>query len=200
MEKNADKYYLWIDGVGGYLVCLANKITIITNLNPYAELGSQVVLVIAGDTGTVGGQNSLYFSPAVLNSWRPDCYELDGSIMTFTQNPTFTDRLYFDPSVPGFTNFSGQSYTNTFYFRAVKPTGTNIAISPFAFIDSGSDTKHTALSSLANAGGSNVIYSATNVVNIVNQTVTPKFRLAVPANTYAGNYTSTWTVTLSSGP
>jgi hypothetical protein len=28
MANSADKYYLWIDGVGGYLLCLANKITI----------------------------------------------------------------------------------------------------------------------------------------------------------------------------
>ena len=28
MDKNAAKYYLWIDGVGGYLVCLANTVTI----------------------------------------------------------------------------------------------------------------------------------------------------------------------------
>jgi FHA domain-containing protein len=28
MGNNADKYYLWIDGVGGYLLCLANQVTI----------------------------------------------------------------------------------------------------------------------------------------------------------------------------
>ena len=91
----------------------------------------------------------------------------------FTQNPTFTNQLYFDPLIPGFTNFAGQSYTNTFYFRAVKPTVTNLAISPFAFVDSGSGTKHTAITSLANSGGSNVIFSATNIINIATQTVTP---------------------------
>ena len=32
------------------------------------------------------------------------------------------------------------------------------------------------------------------------QTVTPIFNLAVPANTRAGHYTSTWTLTLQSGP
>src|ERR1041385_6248719 len=152
---------------------LANKVTIVTNLDPYAVLGSQVTLVIAGDTGTIGGQNSISFSPAVLASWRPDCYELNGAVITFTQNPAFTNKLYFDPSVSGFTNFSGQSYSNTFYFRVVKATGTNIAVSPFAFVDSGSGTKHTALSSIGNSSGSNVIFSATNVVFISSHTVTP---------------------------
>jgi hypothetical protein len=33
-----------------------------------------------------------------------------------------------------------------------------------------------------------------------NQTVTPTWKLSVPANTYAGSYTSTWTLSLVSGP
>jgi hypothetical protein len=33
-----------------------------------------------------------------------------------------------------------------------------------------------------------------------NQTVTPTFSMSVPANAYGGSYTSTWTITLSSGP
>jgi FHA domain-containing protein len=28
MVRSPDKYYLWIDGVGGYLLCLANQVTI----------------------------------------------------------------------------------------------------------------------------------------------------------------------------
>jgi hypothetical protein len=30
--------------------------------------------------------------------------------------------------------------------------------------------------------------------------VTPTWRLSVPANTFAGTYTSTWTISLVSGP
>src|SRR6266404_2299775 len=169
---------------------LANKITLITNLNPYALLGTAVSMLIVGDTGTIGGQNSMAFSPAVLGGWRPDAYELVGSKVVFTLNPTFTNQIYFDPSIAGFTNFTSQSYTNTFYFRAVKPTGTNIAISPFDFVDSGSGTKHTAFSSLTGAGGSNVIYSATNVVSILSQTVTPNALLA-PGGTVTYSITFT---------
>ncbi|MEA2315096.1 MAG: hypothetical protein QOI03_1788 [Solirubrobacteraceae bacterium] len=33
-----------------------------------------------------------------------------------------------------------------------------------------------------------------------NQTVTPSWKLAVPASTLAGTYTSTWTISLVSGP
>jgi hypothetical protein len=44
------------------------------------------------------------------------------------------------------------------------------------------------------------LLNAATASGIGNQTVTPTFKLAVPANTYAGTYTSTWTLTLASGP
>src|SRR5260370_10335985 len=149
----------------------ANKITLTTNLNPSVVLGAQVSMVIAGTTGTIGCQNSVSFSPAVLGTWRPDAFELVSTTVSFMLNPTFQNQLYFDPSMPGFTNFTGQAYTNTFNFRAARVTGTNIAISPFAFVDSGSGTKHTPFTSLTSAGVSNVIVSATNTTSIVNHTV-----------------------------
>ncbi len=167
----------------------ANKVTIITNLNPYAVVGERVDLVIGGDTGTIGGQNSISFSPGVLDSWRPDAYELVSTVVRFTQNPTYNNRLYFDPGVPGFTNYSGQSYTNTFTFRALLPTGTNVQVSPFAFIDSGANIKHTTLTSLG-SGGSNIIVAATNAVLISSQTITPSSILA-PGGTV------TYTITFS---
>jgi hypothetical protein len=44
------------------------------------------------------------------------------------------------------------------------------------------------------------LLNAATASGVGNQTVTPTFKLAVPANTYAGTYTSTWTLTLASGP
>jgi YVTN family beta-propeller protein len=44
------------------------------------------------------------------------------------------------------------------------------------------------------------LYNAAAASGIGNQTVTPTFRLAAPAKSYAGTYTSTWTVSLISGP
>ena len=50
-------------------------------------------------------------------------------------------------------------------------------------------------------------YSAGNLVQVADtatgmgdQSVSPTFTLAVPANSYAGDYTSTWTVSLNSAP
>ena len=44
------------------------------------------------------------------------------------------------------------------------------------------------------------MYNAAANTGLGNQTVTPTWRLAVPANTFAGTYASTWTISLVSGP
>jgi hypothetical protein len=44
------------------------------------------------------------------------------------------------------------------------------------------------------------LFNAAANTGMGNQTVTPTWRLAVPANTSPGTYTSTWTISLVSGP
>jgi hypothetical protein len=44
------------------------------------------------------------------------------------------------------------------------------------------------------------LYDAASASGLGDQTVTPTFGVAIPANTYAGTYTSTWTVSVVSGP
>jgi hypothetical protein len=44
------------------------------------------------------------------------------------------------------------------------------------------------------------MFNAAANTGLGNQTVTPTWRLSVPANTFAGTYTSTWTISLVSGP
>lgn len=43
-------------------------------------------------------------------------------------------------------------------------------------------------------------YNAALLSGMGNQTVTPTWKVAIPANTSAGSYTSTWTISLVSGP
>lgn len=44
------------------------------------------------------------------------------------------------------------------------------------------------------------LFNAAANTGMADQTVTPTFTLAVPANSYAASYTSTWTISLVSGP
>ena len=49
-------------------------------------------------------------------------------------------------------------------------------------------------------GAGNLVQVADAATGMGNQNVSPTFTLAVPANTYAGIYTSNWTVSLNSAP
>jgi hypothetical protein len=44
------------------------------------------------------------------------------------------------------------------------------------------------------------MFNAATGTGMLNQTVTATWRLAIPGNTFAGTYTSTWTISLVSGP
>jgi len=44
------------------------------------------------------------------------------------------------------------------------------------------------------------LFNAPRGTGMGDQTLTPTWSLAIPANAYAGNYTSTWTLSLVSGP
>ena len=44
------------------------------------------------------------------------------------------------------------------------------------------------------------LFNAASASGLGNQTVTPTFKVTVPAKSYAGSYSSTWTLTVASGP
>jgi hypothetical protein len=56
------------------------------------------------------------------------------------------------------------------------------------------------LPAAATAPTAQKLYNAAANTGMGNQTVTASFRLALPANTYAGTYSSTWTYSLASAP
>jgi hypothetical protein len=52
----------------------------------------------------------------------------------------------------------------------------------------------------ASAPTATKLFNAAANTGLGNQTVTPSWKLSVPASTFAGTYTSTWTISLVSGP
>jgi hypothetical protein len=57
-----------------------------------------------------------------------------------------------------------------------------------------------SLPAAATAPTATEMFNATANTGMGDQTVTPTWTLTIPGNTYAGNYTSTWTLSLVSGP
>ena len=56
------------------------------------------------------------------------------------------------------------------------------------------------LPAAATAPTATKLYNAPAGTGMGDQTVTPTWTLTIPANAYAGTYTSTWTLSLVSGP
>jgi hypothetical protein len=57
-----------------------------------------------------------------------------------------------------------------------------------------------SLPAAATAPTATKLFNATLGTGMGDQTVTPTWTLAIPGNAYAGDYTSTWTLSLVSGP
>jgi len=87
-------------------------------------------------------------------------------------------------------------------------TATSLSAAPTAACDSGatcslatnSVTYPYVLPAASTAPTATKLFNAAVNSGLGNQTVTPTWKLAVPASTFQGTYTSTWTFTLSSGP
>jgi hypothetical protein len=85
---------------------------------------------------------------------------------------------------------------------------TTIQAAPTVSCDSGTTctlASHTitypyTLPAGASAPAATKLFNAAASTGTGNETVTPTFTLSVPASAYSGTYTSTWTITLSSGP
>jgi len=143
------------------------------DINP-SVLGATTTLTVDGDTGTLGCVNPpstctanagpLVFSPATFIDWRADAYELVGSsiVLSGGNSGTYNNALYLDNVVSGSTTH----YNAIYYFRPVATTASTTTLSPVSYLASGTQMKHTNLSSgvYAGAGGLLPILPAQNTV------------------------------------
>jgi len=134
------------------------------DVNP-AILGATATLTIDGDTGTIGCVNPpstctgsqagpIIFSPATFPNWRADTYVVVASniVLSGGNSATYNNALYID-SLP---SAATTHYTATYYFRTASTTATTTTLSPVNFIASGTQIKHTNLSTGTYSTGSTV--------------------------------------------
>ncbi|MCA1845009.1 MAG: hypothetical protein LC792_17810 [Actinobacteria bacterium] len=105
-------------------------------------------------------------------------------------------------------NITATSTSITAGAKSLAPTSVTVQSVPTVGCDSGA-TCSTAtngvsypytLPAATTAPTASKIYSAAANTGLGNQTATLVFQLAIPASAFAGNYSSTWTFTLVSGP
>jgi hypothetical protein len=105
-------------------------------------------------------------------------------------------------------NVNATSTTFTAGAHTLATTATSLSAAPTDVCDGGATctlaTNSVTYPYVLPAGGTaptaTKLFNAAANSGLGNQTVTPTWKLAVPASTFAGTYTSTWTFTLSSGP
>jgi hypothetical protein len=101
------------------------------------------------------------------------------------------------------TTFATSGNTHTLSTGA-----TTVGVAPTDACDAGatcslatnSVTYPYSLPAAATAPTATKLYNAAANTGLGDQTVTPTWKLGVPASTFAGTYNSTWTLSLVSGP
>lgn len=83
-----------ISSVSSTIQASANKVTSVNYTAPY--LGGDFTMTVIGDTGTIGGTNEFYYTPATQSTWNADCLELKDTSITLTggNTGTYTNGLY----------------------------------------------------------------------------------------------------------
>jgi hypothetical protein len=105
-------------------------------------------------------------------------------------------------------NITATSTTFTAGSRSLSPTSVTVQAIPTVACDSGASCALASngvsypytLPAGVNAPTATKVFSAAANTGLGNQTVTLVFQLAIPANALAGNYSSSWTYTLGTGP
>jgi len=108
-------------------------------------------------------------------------------------------------------NVTGTSTTFTTGTHSLATTATTIASTPsvacdatvtctLATVNGAKVTYPYTLPAAATAPTATELFDASANTGLGDQTFTPTWSLAIPASTYAGSYTSTWTLSLVSAP
>src|SRR5215467_5692948 len=119
----------------------ANKVTSVVTTSSTA-LGTIVTVTTTGNTGTIDATNDIfYYSPATYFDWPASNFRLQNISITFALNGVTTTNQLLVPN----TNLpaSASDYTMVANYLVQAPKATTTAVSPVAFIGSGTQIKHT---------------------------------------------------------
>jgi uncharacterized repeat protein (TIGR01451 family) len=121
----------------------SNKVASVVVSPSTPAVGGTFTVTVTGSTGTIGSAQALDFTPAASSSWRADAFQLTGTTITFSggNTGTFTDTLAIPPG--SITSRADSNYSAVYTFQVVGPTATSTAVSPVAYISSGTQVKHT---------------------------------------------------------
>jgi Bacterial Ig-like domain (group 3)/Abnormal spindle-like microcephaly-assoc'd, ASPM-SPD-2-Hydin/HYDIN/CFA65/VesB-like, Ig-like domain/Cep192 domain 4 len=172
----------------------ANKVNSGSVSTTTPSVGSTFTVTVNGSTGTIGGSNIFALSPETSTSFPANSFELTNTSLTFSNggSGTYTDLLQIPTSV--ISGISSANYTVTYSYRVTGTTSATTTVQPIAYINSGSQIKHTSISSLANIPA---IQAAGNTL-LLSMTVSPtSLTLSGGTVTYTVNVTNSGSTAVS---
>ena len=128
----------------------ANKVNSGSVSTTTPSMGSTFSVVVNGSTGTIGSTSTFALSPQTSTTFPADSFQLVKTSLTFSNggSGTYTDLLQIPTSV--IAGIASADYTVTYTYRVTGTTSGTTTIQPVSYIDSGGQTKHTTIASLAN--------------------------------------------------
>ncbi|HET6929294.1 MAG TPA: Ig-like domain repeat protein [Candidatus Acidoferrum sp.] len=146
----------------------SNKVTTVVTSTNSPTLGALVTVTVTGNTGTIGSAKFFYESPETYFDFPASSFRLYSTSTTFSggNTGTFTDQLLIPSSA--FTSTSATDYTFVATYLAVGPTSTPTAVSPVAYISSGTQTKHTGTSGYSSFSPINPTSNTTSLSKLVS--------------------------------
>src|SRR5579884_351153 len=132
------------------IAAAANKVNSGSVSTTTPSIGTTLTVTVTGSTGTIGGSNIFALSPQTSPSFPADSFELIGTSITFSNggSGTYTDLLQIPPSL--MSGISSTDYVATYTYRITGTTSSTTPVQPLGYINSGTQIKHTTISSLAN--------------------------------------------------
>jgi hypothetical protein len=170
-----------------------------------AAVGLAAALPAAATTGTATiSAGSLAFVST------PPNVSFNATLNGVDQTITSTEALDISDATGSGTgwNVTATSTTFTTGTKTLSTSATTVTAGPTDACDGGATcTLATnaigypyALPAATSAPTATKLFNSAANTGMGNQTVTPSWKLGVPANTFAGTYTSTWTISLVSAP
>ncbi len=121
----------------------ANKVTTVTTSSTDPILGSLITVTVTGSTGTIGSAKVFYASPQTTYDFPANVFTLYSTTVTFSggNTGTYSGQLLIPSSA--FSSASNTNYTFVSTYLVGGMNSASTAVSPVAFISSGTQMKHT---------------------------------------------------------
>jgi len=170
-----------------------------------AAAGTATILPAAATTGTATiSAGSLAFASS------PPNVSFSATLNGLDQTSSSNEAIDVSDATGSGTGWDITATSTTFTTgtKSLSTSATTLTAAPTQACDTGatctlatnSITFPYTLPAATTAPTATKLYNAAASTGMGNQTITPAWKLSIPANTFAGTYTSTWTISLISGP